>query len=215
MAGPRVLFASIGASLALVATAALSLLAVSAVFSFGGWSDSPSASIRQPALVFSGPESARSARQARSAGESDAVEPILVGASRSTGQRIDVGRAGGARPDRTRSARRPASRRPAEASATPALNPPAAQPAAPKPPAAAATTAAAEPASAGNNVRKLGEDVSSKVQQTGTALAQATAPLLPPISTAVQTVFNTVAALLHQTTGGVGEAVDALLPPKK
>jgi hypothetical protein len=214
MAGPRVLFASIGASVALVATAALSLLAVSAVFSFGGWSDSPSASIRQPALVFSGSTPSPSARNARSA-DRRAEAPILVGASQGTARRADATPVGSARPDRTSSAQRPVSRRPGAPSATPGLNPAAAQPAAPKPPAAAPAAAAVELPSPADNVRKLGEDASSTVQKTGSELAQATAPLAPPISTAVQTVFNAVAALLSQTGAGVGAAVDALLPRKK
>ena len=52
MSGTRALFASIGASVSLVAAAALSLLAVSAVFAFGGWSTPVAESARQSALVL-------------------------------------------------------------------------------------------------------------------------------------------------------------------
>src|SRR5688500_1164306 len=52
MSGTRALFASIGASVLLVAAAALSRLAVSAVFAFGGWSDPVAESGQQTALVL-------------------------------------------------------------------------------------------------------------------------------------------------------------------
>jgi hypothetical protein len=211
MAGTRVLFASIGASLALVATAALSLLAVSAVFSFGGWSDSPSASIRQPALVFAGPTSAPGARDMRAASQATG-KPILLSSRRGHVQRAAAERSGGAVPDRTRSGERPMSRTPDPPTATPGLNPPVRQPAAATAP--ASSTAAAQPATVGNGVRKLGENVSSTVQNTGTAVAQATAPLLSPVSAVVQKVVNAVAALLNETTAGVGGVLDTLLPPK-
>src|ERR1700709_2649020 len=50
MSGTRALFTSIGASVLLVAAAALSLLAVSAVFAFRGWSHPRAASGDQQAL---------------------------------------------------------------------------------------------------------------------------------------------------------------------
>ncbi|HEV2057874.1 MAG TPA: hypothetical protein VGR11_00870, partial [Solirubrobacteraceae bacterium] len=54
MSGTRALFASIGASVSLVAAAALSLLAVSAVFAFGGWSDPNAHSGAQTPLILAG-----------------------------------------------------------------------------------------------------------------------------------------------------------------
>ena len=52
MSGTRALFTSIGVSFSLVAAAALSLLAVSAVFAFGGWSDPVVEPINQAAIVL-------------------------------------------------------------------------------------------------------------------------------------------------------------------
>ncbi|MDP8967222.1 MAG: hypothetical protein M3N04_01335, partial [Actinomycetota bacterium] len=54
MAGTKALFASIGAGAALVAAAALSLLAVSALFAFGGWADAATQSAERSPLVFAG-----------------------------------------------------------------------------------------------------------------------------------------------------------------
>ena len=64
MSGTRALFASIGASVFLVAAAALSLLAVSAVFAFGGWSDPVAESGRQTALVLAADVATAARRQA-------------------------------------------------------------------------------------------------------------------------------------------------------
>jgi hypothetical protein len=64
-------------------------------------------------------------------------------------------------------------------------------------------------------VRKVGDSLSSVVQSTGTALANATQPLAPPVSAAVQQVLNLVAEIVRRTTDGLGNTLDALLPPKR
>jgi hypothetical protein len=63
-------------------------------------------------------------------------------------------------------------------------------------------------------VRKVGDHLSAKVKETGTAVAEVTQPFAPPISTVVQKVFNVVAEVLQATTGGLAGAVDKLLPAK-
>jgi hypothetical protein len=85
-----------------------------------------------------------------------------------------------------------------------------APPATPPPPPAAAPT----PDTAGQHVSQVGESISSSVQGTGSALAQATQPLAPPVSAAVQQVLNVVAELVRRSTKGVGGALDTLVPPR-
>jgi len=53
------------------------------------------------------------------------------------------------------------------------------------------------------------------VRKTGTALADAALPLAPPVSVAVQQVLNVVADIVRRTTDGLGNTLDALLPPKR
>jgi len=79
-------------------------------------------------------------------------------------------------------------------------------PVAPAPPAPAATR------KTGDHVRQIGTSLSSTVQKTGTALATATEPLVPPVSAAVQQVLNLVADIVRRTTDGLGGTLDALLP---
>ncbi|MDP1848231.1 MAG: hypothetical protein Q8K79_10615 [Solirubrobacteraceae bacterium] len=205
MSGTRALFASIGASVSLVAAAALSLLAVSAVFAFGGWSDPVAQSAPQTALILA-------------AGQSDATrttrrDPIVLPArapaqgtrqaARATA-RPQTGPAVGAQAVITRSGES----RPPKASFTPA--PAGDPPATVTPPAASAPPKK----SAGDGVRTAGEDLSGKVQGTADALAQVTDPLLPPVAAATQKVLNVVAELLRRTTDGLGSTVDGLLAPR-
>jgi len=201
MSGTRALFASIGASVLLVAAAALSLLAVSAVFAFGGWSDPVAASSPQPALVLASDGSAT-----RAAKQKTLVLPARSGADRSR----SVTRTPAASPGRARAAERaaitPVRNRPAKAAYTPPqVDAPETETAAPKAPPAA---------KAGDGVRSAGEGLSGKVQDTGDALAQLTDPLLPPVTAATQKVLNVVAELLRRTTDGLGKTVDTVLPAK-
>jgi hypothetical protein len=206
MPGTRALFASIGASAALVAAAAVSLLAVSAVFAFGGWSDSPSSLVKQPALVVAGatptqPASGDAGAHAKTA------RPIVVAApARSTKRAGSISR--GAAPRRVRPAKRPVTTRPAgAATSTPGLGPPVVRPAAPSPPAVVKKRT-------GDGVRKVGDGLSATVQGTGAALSDVTEPLVPPVSSAVQKVVDAVAAILSNTTNGIAGVLDKLLPPK-
>jgi len=202
MSGTRALFASIGASVLLVAAAALSLLAVSAVFAFGGWSDPVAESGQQTALVFA----------VDGAGRQNAKQNPLVLPPRPT----------------SRAASRPAvaatpapqgrARAAEQAAITPATNRRPKASFTPPPPvdaeAATPKTPVAPPKAAGDGVRSAGEGLSGTVQSTGDALAQLTDPLLPPVTAATQKVLNLVADVLRRTTDGLGNTVDRVLPAK-
>jgi hypothetical protein len=201
MSGTRALFASIGASVLLVAAAALSLLAVSAVFAFGGWSDPVAESGQQTALVLA----------VDGAGRQNAKQTALVlpprPASRASRPAVGTtsvpqGRARAAE----QAAITPATNRRPKASFTPPppVDSPAGEPKAP----------AAPPKAAGDGVRSAGEGLSGTVQSTGDALAQLTDPLLPPVTAATQKVLNLVAEVLRRTTDGLGSTVDRALPAK-
>ena len=202
MSGTRALFASIGASVSLVAAAALSLLAVSAVFAFGGWSDPVAQSARQTALIL---DDGRNG-----AARTISTRPIMLPARPQAPARREVARVT-ARPQAAVRATEQAgiaesarSRPPkasysapqvADAQPQPDVTPPA--PAAPK-------------KSAADGVRTAGEDLSGKVQGTADALAQLTDPLLPPVAAATQKVLNAVAELLRRSTDGVAGTLDGV-----
>ena len=204
MGGTRTLIASIGASATLVAAAALSLLALSVVFAFGGWSGPLLHSAEKPALVFAqstladGDDGPAAARRAQIV----APAPARARGARRT-----------ARPDAADARARPTPGRPRTSGSTGTATsmpspvaPSVPTPVAPAPPAPAATR------KTGDHVRQIGTSLSSTVQKTGTALATATEPLVPPVSAAVQQVLNLVADIVRRTTDGLGGTLDALLP---
>lgn len=205
MSGTRALFASIGASVLLVAAAALSLLGVSAVFAFGGWSDPIAESAQQKALVIaSGASGSASDKRAAKALVLPARERSLPArsAARPSGSPQRSGGAG----DRD-AIMQSATRRPPRASyAAPQVVAPQTQTATPAP--------AAQKPTAGDGVRSAGEGLSGTVQSTGDALAQLTDPLLPPVTAATQKVLDGVAELLRRTTDGLGGVVDGVLAPR-
>jgi hypothetical protein len=204
MAGTRALFASIGASVVLVVAAALALLAVSAVFAFGGWTDSVSRSSEKAPLVFADSNLAQ-AGGTQTTAASDAGTRIVAPAPER-------------RPDRGAAAEREPVARSVPSADTVVARvssgrgvPPVSQEPEPEPQPAAPSTST----KSGDRVRKVGESLSSTVQNTGDALAQATQPLAPPVSEAVQQVLNIVAELVRRTTGGLSNTLDTLLPPKQ
>ena len=202
MSGTRALFASIGASVSLVAAAALSLLAVSAVFAFGGWSDPVAQSARQTALILDDGRGGPA--------RTIANKPIVVPARAQAPAPRKVARVT-ARPQAAVTATdqagitNSAQSRPAKASfRTPQVAEPQTQPnVAPPAPAAPKKTA-------GDGVRTAGEDLSGKVQGTADALAQITDPLLPPVAAATQKVLNAVAELLRRSTDGLAGTLDGV-----
>ena len=206
MSGTRALFASIGASVSLVAAAALSLLAVSAVFAFGGWSDPIAQSAPQTALILADGQGDATRMTARDpiVLPARAAAPVTRRVARAT-SRAQSANAAAAQAGITRSAERRApkgSYTPPDTAGTPStqtVTPPAA--------------AAAPKKSAGDGVRSAGEGLSGTVQGTASALAQVTEPLLPPVAAATQKVLNVVAELLRRTTDGLGTTVDNVLAP--
>jgi len=199
MSGTRALFASIGASVLLVAAAALCLLVVSAVFAFGGWSDPVAESARQTALVLAVDEAGDGGDKKRAfvLPPRERTQPSRPparttapeqGSARATDQAVIT----------------PATSIRPKASFTPTADPPRAQDLAPQAP--------APKKSAGDGVRTAGEGLSGTVQSTGDALAQIIDPLLPPVTAATQKVLNAVAELLRRTTRGLGSTVDRGLP---
>jgi len=204
MSGTRALFASIGASVSLVAAAALSLLAVSAVFAFGGWSTPVAESTRQSALVLTADAAPKRASTAKSV-----KLPAPIHASREARAAARAsGTAKRLRADVALAANRSARTHGSIAGVTNQdLSLPQGSDAKPLAPAPAKKAA-------GDGVRTAGEDLSSTVQSTGNALTQLTNELLPPVTKTVQTVVNVLAALLRRTTNGLGTVVDGALPAK-
>ncbi len=201
MSGTRALFASIGASVLLVAAAALSLLAVSAVFAFGGWSDPVAESAGPSELVLAADEGSRAV------GRKTAF--VLPPRARTQASR-PAARTTAAEQGTARAAERAAitpvtSRRPRASSFPQSTSQPEPQAVTPQAP-------AAPKKSAGDGVRTAGEDLSGRVQNTGDALAQIIDPLVPPVTAATQKVLNLVAELLRRTTEGLGNTVDRVLP---
>jgi hypothetical protein len=206
MSGTRALFASIGASVSLVVAAALSLLAVSAVFAFGGWSTPVTGSARQSALVLTA-----DAAPKRAAGAKPVKLPAPMHGSRAS---RSAARVATARKPAVRAAAALVTNRSARthgsvaAVTSPSLSLPQPSDAKPSAPASPAKKAA------GDGVRTAGDDISSTVQSAGTALSQITDELLPPVTKTVQSVVNILAALLRRTTNGLGGVVDGALPAK-
>jgi hypothetical protein len=197
MDSTRALFASIGASVSLVAAAALSLFTVSIVIAFGGWSAGLGESGPATTLVF-GPTGPTRSTDAMTA--SAHRRPVVLRAPAATRPRPSASApargaasAGAAVPARAIS-------HPAKVSAAPPV--PATQPVATPGPIPAHNLAT------GDGVRRAGEDLSSTVHSAGKALADVTAPLGPPVSAAVQKVVDLVALLLRRTTNGLGSTLD-------
>lgn len=200
MAGTRALFASIGASVVLVAAAALTLLAVSALFAFGGWGQFASPPAERSALVFS---TATATASERDAGASRIVAPAPV---RTASVERPSSSSGG--PVAAASTRNTATTPGGGRGVIPPVDPLPPSPPLPKPPAPAPKP------TIGDRVTKAGETLSGTVQSTGAALAEATEPLAAPVSAAVQQVLNLVAEAVRRTAAGLGGAVDSLLAPK-
>ena len=204
MSGTRALFASIGASVSLVAAAALSLLAVSAVFAFGGWSDPVAQTAQQTALILDG----RSG-PVRTTSNKPIVLPARPQARREVARATPRPQAAVPARDRAGITESVQSRPPKASFDAPQVTEPRPQPdVAPPAPTAPRKTA-------GDGVRTAGEDLSGKVKGTADALAQITDPLLPPVAAATQKVLDAVAELLRRSTDGLATTVDGVLAPRR
>jgi hypothetical protein len=201
MRDARALLASIGTSALVISAAAASLLSISFVFAIGGFDGDASAGSAQ-ALVLNEPS------HAESGGGTDAARTVpVVVAPRAPAQRSERSAASSARVARAGSGKATK----ISSSATGDQNTSqlsSGGPTAGDPSTSSAPQPSAKP-NLGDNVKQLGNDLSTKVQETGSSLAQATAPLGPPVSAAVQQVLNVVATLLQQTTNLLGNALGA------
>jgi hypothetical protein len=196
MDSTRALFASIGVSVSLVAAAALSLFTVSVVIAFGGWSAGIGESAPTRTLVF-GPTEPTHAKQMRAIAQADS-KPVVLKAPAQP-------RSG--RPAADQSARVVANPAEAHAISHPAVPTAVPQPSNPQP-IVVAPSVPARKTPTGDGVRRAGEDLSSVAHSTGKALSDVTAPLGPPVSSAVQKVLDLVAELLRRTTNGLGGTLD-------
>ena len=200
MGGARALIASLGASISLMAGAALSLLVVSFVFAYGGIPDGISAQAPPAALALAGSPTTTPAGASRPRSE---PAPVVIRATP----------AAAPRPAKRSSARQPA-RKAAPAPTQPSFNPgvrslepPASTPATGKPSGHAPAT--------GDGVREVGDAVSATVQSTGKSAGNAATQLLgPPVSKAVQQVLDLLTSVLQGATGGLGGALDGAVPTR-
>jgi hypothetical protein len=191
MGGARTLIASLGASISLVAGAAVSLLLFSFVFAFPGLTGASDAPATSTAVVVASRSlPARPGREARAAEGST----VLISA-----------------PKRARAAARPAERRskvvrrevadvkPSFDARVPHFTPP--------PPATASPTPSKP--QLGKGVKDVGDVVTATVKGTGAA----TAPLLgPPVSQVVQDLLDLLSSVLQGTTNALGGALDKAVP---
>jgi len=194
MGGMRAVLASLGASISLVAGAALSLLAVSLFFTYDDLTDAAGAPPSHRALVLESPATPASDRRAAASRSS---APLVVRVSRPPAAPRPRA-ATAARTPARRSLAQPASPARRSLPAAPAANDPA--PAAtPKP---AAPAPAPGPA-ARERVRDLGSAVGATVQQAGDAAGAVAAPLGPPVSKAVQVVLDVLTTVVQRTAGAL------------
>jgi hypothetical protein len=198
MGGARALIASLGASFSLVAGAALSLLVVSFVFAYDGFTGAVDLPPPASALVL----------------ESDSAEAPPAGTTvRGATTPVVIRPAPAATPAKRSESRAPRSQPDRTPTPTPAFNPRVRdlQPHAPDPSALGAP--AARLPAVGDGVRDVGDAVSATVQDTGKSAAEVTAPLLgPPVAQAVQDVLDLLTSVLKGATGALGGVVDTALP---
>lgn len=204
MRGVGALLASIGTSVLLVAAVTLSLLSISAVFALGGFESAGDASSVE-ALVLELRDRSPSGSDRAAGSPAVAVLGRLAPLPSRSAARSSA--RGG---DTVRANSDPAVALPAGRSPAPSLDkgisdePPAPQQPASRPP------DGRKPAqNLGDGVKQLGDGLSSAVAQTGTTLAEATAPLAPPVGAALHQLMNIVAGLLKGTTDGLGGVLGA------
>ncbi len=194
MGGTRALLASLGASISLVAGAALSLLVVSFVFAYDGLGGPSDPTTTQAALLLDGstttPSAARAARRR-------ATAPLVIEADpkpRAVASTVTP------RPSSGRTVASPRNQLKGGTPNVAAIDPNA--------PSSGSGSAGSNP---GDGVRDLGDSVSATVQDTGKAAGAVTQPLGPPVSQAVQKVLDLLGDLLKKATGALGGALDKTL----
>lgn len=190
MGGARALIASLGASISLVAGAALSLLVVSFVFAYDGLAGSGfEGSISHARVVVSDPDPVTTIGRADGSGAAKVV--VSAPAPRAPAQ----GKAASGDNSASVQARKAAGSRTVIA---------------PPPPATTDPSAGIDPQApaAGESVRELGDSVSATVDGTGQSAGNVAAPLGPPVSQAVQEILNLLNGLIEGATGGLGATLD-------
>jgi hypothetical protein len=200
MGGARALIASVGASVSLVASAALSLLVFSLVVAYDGFTGAVDSPVASTALLReSQPATGAPGRRTKAR---EAATQVLV---RPTPRGRTVARA----------ASRPAAAgRHGTVAAPPSFNPSIRDlsPAEPAPAQAAPAPAPAPEPATGDAIRDVGDVVTATVKGTGQA-AGAAAPLLgPPVSQAVQDVLDLLTSVLQGATGALGSVLDGTPP---
>jgi hypothetical protein len=196
MGGARALIASLGASISLVAGAALSLLLVSFAVSLDGFAGGVDASASDAAITLRGPALATPAAVGTGSRPATAVVVRAPAPKPRAVLRRDRAATGVRAGDGTLQARRPVQ---SSAGAGDLAPPPPSGPGSATP-------------STGDGVREIGDTVNATVQHTGAVARTAAAPLGPPVSQAVQNVLNLIGSWLEGATNGVAGALDKTLP---
>lgn len=202
MGGTRAVIASLGASISIVACAAIGLFAVSVLFAYPGIVGSLNGSGSSPTLIVA----TRAAQPGTTPAGEAAAKPLRVTAPPATSgprqESASVKRSSGAVLDNAGGSGRVP--RPAATAGVPEISPVAAPPAASQP-------AATKP-KAGAGVRELGDTLTSTVQKTGDGVGAVAEPLGPAVSKAVQAVLDlavkAINDLLKKTTGGLAGVID-------
>lgn len=212
------MIASFGASISLVAAAALTLFTVSAVVALEGWPGLGRTS-DQPALIVGDDVVAGTARGTGTARRS---EPVVLRAP----QRPAPARPEPAERSRPATAVRagdPPVRRRAEkvVSAAPTLDvsmPSLDIEVGPAPMPKPRPEAVKAPVKTGDVVRQVGDGLAGTVKGTGDAVQELAAPISPQVAKALQDLTYLVAGVLQKTTGLLAGTLDKLVasqPPQQ
>ncbi|MGI8730995.1 MAG: hypothetical protein ACR2LK_13615 [Solirubrobacteraceae bacterium] len=189
MGGTRAVIASLGASMSLVAGAALSLLAASFIFAYDGIVGSVESSSARASLRV---DAADPQGGANGASATASATPTLVVES--------PGPVAKTVPEKTvREQTLPARPTPPVTGASERPAPSAAAPQ-PKPQAPVRIPK-----------RKAGDGAADGVRGTGDKLGAATAPLSPPVSQAVEKVLDVTATVVEEAVNGLAGVLDATL----
>jgi len=202
MGGSRAVIASLGASISIVACAAIGLFAVSVLFAYPGIAGSLNGSGSSPALIVA----TRAAQPATTRAASSTAKPLRVSAppAARAPQRESASVKRSSAPVLDSASGNGRARRPATTAGVSEISPVVAPP-------AAAPPAVKKPA-AGDGVRELGDTLTGTVQKAGDGVGAVAKPLGPPVSKAVQDVLDlavkAINDLLKKTTGGLAGVLD-------
>lgn len=209
MRSTRAYVASIGASISLIAAAALTLLTVSAVVALEGW-PGIGATSDEPALIVGDTVLADAGERPASPQDPEPVvlrEPRSAAVASEPAARTERPGPAPSRVDAQRASEPASVREAPPTSSTPELDTSTSRPAPveqPRPRPDAPTIAPNN----GEVVRSLGDTVNSTVQSTGTSLQELAAPLSPQAGAALKDLASLLGILLQKTTGTLGNVLD-------